>query len=246
MPPGQALLLAGPAAASVRARLVPPVARRMATTASTRMTTVAVSIRYARRGARLCARARWRGIYVTLAANPDDGRETRTAAQEGRRATRRSTSLLLAGHNYWMAAGDIYDLGRFVTAQDSGGAYAQAVAELRRGAKISHWMWFVFPQIAGLGHSPTARHFAISSVAEARAYLAHPVLGPRLTECAGILAGRTGRTADQIFGGIDALKLRSSMTLFRLADPGQEVFGQVLDRYYDGLPDTATERLARG
>ncbi len=119
-----------------------------------------------------------------------------------------------------MAAGDPYDLGRFVTAQDSGGAYARAVAELRRGAKVSHWMWFVFPQIAGLGHSPTARHFAISSVAEARAYLAHPLLGPRLTECAGIVAGRTGRTAEQIFGGIDALKLRSSMTLFRLADPG--------------------------
>jgi len=145
-----------------------------------------------------------------------------------------------------MAAGDPYDLGRFVTAQDSGGVYAQAVAELRRGAKVSHWMWFVFPQIAGLGHSQTARHFAIASVAEARAYLAHPVLGPRLAECAGIVAGLTGRTAEQIFGGIDALKLRSSMTLFRLADPAQEVFGQVLDRYYDCVPDAATERLARG
>jgi uncharacterized protein (DUF1810 family) len=145
-----------------------------------------------------------------------------------------------------MTVDDPYDLGRFVTAQDSGGSYERAVAELRRGAKVSHWMWFVFPQIAGLGHSATARHFAISSIAEARAYLAHPVLGPRLAECTGIVAGLAGRTAEQIFGGIDALKLRSSMTLFRLADPEQEVFGQVLDRYYEGSPDAATEQLARG
>jgi uncharacterized protein (DUF1810 family) len=145
-----------------------------------------------------------------------------------------------------MDVDDPYDLGRFLTAQDSGHGYERAVAELRRGAKVSHWMWFVFPQIAGLGHSATARHFAISSIAEARAYLAHPVLGPRLAECTGIVAGLSGRTAEQIFGGIDALKLRSSMTLFRLADPEQEAFGQVLDRYYDGIPDAATEQLARG
>ena len=145
-----------------------------------------------------------------------------------------------------MPAGDAFDLDRFAAAQDSGGAYARAVAELRQGAKTSHWMWFVFPQVAGLGHSATARRYAISSIAEARAYLAHPVLGPRLSECAGIVAGLTGRSAEQIFGAIDALKLRSSMTLFWLADPQQPVFGQVLDQYYGGRPDPATERLARG
>ena len=251
--PEQRLLLAGPAAASVRARLVPPVARRTATTASARTTTVTVSTRYARRGARLCARARWRGTYVTLAVNADDRRETRTGARVGRYASRRRTGsagvnprrLRPAGDTSDMAAADPYDLDRFVTAQDAGDTYARALAELRQGAKVSHWMWFVFPQIAGLGHSPTARHFAVSSVEEARAYLAHPVLGPRLAECAGVVAGLTGRTAEQIFGGVDAVKLRSSMTLFRIADPGQAVFGQVLDRYYAGLPDAATEQLAR-
>jgi uncharacterized protein (DUF1810 family) len=145
-----------------------------------------------------------------------------------------------------MPGDDAFDLSRFVAAQDSGGVYARAVAELRQGTKTSHWMWFVFPQLAGLGHSATARRYAICSVAEARAYLAHPVLGPRLTECARIVAGLTDRTAEQIFGGIDALKLRSSMTLFRLADPRQPVFGQVLDQHYGGRPDPATEQLARG
>jgi len=141
---------------------------------------------------------------------------------------------------------DPYDLSRFTAAQDAGQTYQQATAELRRGRKTGHWMWFVFPQIAGLGHSATARRYAISSLTEARAYLAHPVLGPRLAECAGIVAGLTGRTAEQIFGGIDALKLRSSMTLFRLADPEQPVFGLVLDQYYGGLADTTTEQLASG
>jgi len=145
-----------------------------------------------------------------------------------------------------MAAGDAYDLERFVTAQDSGGTYEQAVAELRRGTKTSHWMWFVFPQIAGLGSSPAARHYAISSVAEAHAYLAHPVLGPRLADCARIVAGLSGRTAEQIFGGIDAMKLRSSMTLFLLADPQRAVFRRVLEQYFAGAGDPATERLARG
>ncbi len=134
-----------------------------------------------------------------------------------------------------MAADDPFDLSRFVAAQDSGGSYEQAVAQLRRGAKTSHWMWFVFPQIAGLGHSATARRYAISSVAEARAYLAHPVLGARMAECAGIVAGLTGRTAEQVFGGIDAMKLRSSMTLFLLADPDQPAFRQVLDQFYGGV-----------
>lgn len=145
-----------------------------------------------------------------------------------------------------MAAGQAFDLERFAAAQDAGGTYQQAVAELGRGAKTSHWMWFVFPQIAGLGRSPAAQHYAISSVAEARAYLAHPVLGPRLAECAEIVAGLTGRTAEQIFGGIDAVKLRSSMTLFLLADPDQPAFRQVLDQFYGGAMDEATERLAGG
>jgi uncharacterized protein (DUF1810 family) len=150
-----------------------------------------------------------------------------------------------AGDNVGMAAGERFDLERFVAAQDAGGTYEQAVAELRRGAKTSHWMWFVFPQIAGLGHSPAAQRYAIVSVAEARAYLVHPVLGPRLAECARIVAGHSGRTAQQIFGGIDAMKLRSSMTLFLLADPAQPVFRQVLDQHYGGATDEATERLAR-
>jgi uncharacterized protein (DUF1810 family) len=137
---------------------------------------------------------------------------------------------------------DPFDLQRFVAAQDSGGTYERAAAELRAGRKASHWMWFVFPQIAGLGYSPTARTYAITSLAEARAYLAHPVLGPRLAECAAILAGLAGRTAEQIFGEVDALKLRSSMTLFTHADPGQPVFRQVLEQYFDGIPDSATEQ----
>jgi uncharacterized protein (DUF1810 family) len=137
---------------------------------------------------------------------------------------------------------DPFDLQRFVTAQDSGGTYERAAAELRAGRKASHWMWFVFPQIAGLGYSPTARAYAITSLAEARAYLAHPVLGPRLTECAAILTGVTGRTAEQVFGEVDALKLRSSMTLFMHAAPREPVFREVLEQYFDGVPDSATEQ----
>jgi uncharacterized protein (DUF1810 family) len=133
------------------------------------------------------------------------------------------------------------DLERFVKAQDSGGTYHQAVRELRNGRKTSHWMWFIFPQIAGLGQSAMAQAFAISDLAEAQAYLSHPMLGPRLVECAGIVASHRGLTAEQIFGGIDSIKLRSSMTLFAHADPEQPVFRQVIDQYYDG-PDPETER----
>jgi uncharacterized protein (DUF1810 family) len=133
------------------------------------------------------------------------------------------------------------DLERFLKAQDSGGTYHQAVRELRNGRKTSHWMWFIFPQIAGLGRSAMAQAFAISDVAEAQAYLRHPMLGPRLVECAGIVASHRGLTAEQIFGGIDSIKLRSSMTLFAHADPEQPVFRQVIDQYYDG-PDPETER----
>jgi uncharacterized protein (DUF1810 family) len=141
-----------------------------------------------------------------------------------------------------MKAEDPYDLARFVAAQDAGGTYDRAVAELRAGRKATHWMWFVFPQIAGLGYSPAARAYAISSLDEARAYLAHPVLGPRLVECAAILTGVPERTAEQILGGVDALKLCSSMTLFMRAAPGEPAFRQVLDRYFGGVPDPATEQ----
>jgi uncharacterized protein (DUF1810 family) len=142
---------------------------------------------------------------------------------------------------------DPYQLERFVTAQDRGGAYQGAVAELRAGEKISHWMWFVFPQIAGLGRSAMAQQYAITSLEEARAYLTHPVLGERLRECASIVADTEGRSAERIFGAIDALKLRSSMTLFAAAAAeDQNVFRAVLAKYYDGEPDEATaSRLLR-
>ncbi len=138
--------------------------------------------------------------------------------------------------------GDPHQLSRFTDAQDAGGTYDRALAELRAGRKTSHWMWFVFPQIAGLGHSPTARTYAIASRAEAEAYLEHPVLGPRLLECARALTGLTGRTAREILGETDAMKLRSSMTLFARAAPGEPVFAQVLDSYFGGEADPATER----
>jgi uncharacterized protein (DUF1810 family) len=141
-----------------------------------------------------------------------------------------------------MKTDDPYDLQRFVAAQDAGGTYRRATAELRNGRKDSHWMWFIFPQIAGLGYSPASRTYAISSLEEARAYLAHPVLGTRLIECAAILADGPDRTAEQIFGEIDALKLRSSMTLFMHAAADEPVFRQILDRYFAGGPDSATEQ----
>jgi uncharacterized protein (DUF1810 family) len=134
---------------------------------------------------------------------------------------------------------DPYRLERFVAAQDDG-SYRDAVAELRAGRKTSHWMWFIFPQVAGLGRSAVAQHFAISSVDEAQAYLRHPVLGPRLRECAQILAGLDGKSADQILGSVDAMKLRSSMTLFRTATPDEPVFREVLDKYFGGAADQLT------
>jgi uncharacterized protein (DUF1810 family) len=136
-----------------------------------------------------------------------------------------------------------FDLQRFVAAQDQGGTYEAAVAELRAGRKRSHWMWFVFPQIAGLGQTPISRRYAISSLAEAQAYLAHDVLGARLVECARILAALDAPSAEDVFGGIDAIKLRSSMTLFARADPTNPVFGEVLDAYFGGEADPATDRL---
>ncbi|HEX2264998.1 MAG TPA: DUF1810 domain-containing protein [Solirubrobacterales bacterium] len=133
-------------------------------------------------------------------------------------------------------------LQRFVEAQDGGGTYERALAELRAGRKASHWMWFVFPQIAGLGRSEMSRRYAISSPEEARAYLDHPVLGPRLVECARALLEHEGRSATEIMGGIDATKLRSSMTLFAAVAPEEPAFRQILDRYFDGEPDEATTR----
>ena len=138
---------------------------------------------------------------------------------------------------------DPYGLERFVSAQNRADTFATAVHELRAGRKRSHWMWFVFPQIAGLGNSSMSQTYAISSMDVARAYLAHPILGPRLTECARIVAELDGLTAHDVFGGIDAIKLRSSMTLFAYADSANPIFGQVLEAYFGGVPDEATERL---
>lgn len=135
---------------------------------------------------------------------------------------------------------DQYQLSRFVTAQDRGGTYERAVAELRAGRKTSHWMWFVFPQLAGLGRSAMAQQYAISSLAEAQAYLAHPVLGPRLVACAQVTLEAGGLSAEEIFGPVDAMKLRSSMTLFTRAAPGEPVFGAVLGKYFGGTLDEAT------
>ena len=138
---------------------------------------------------------------------------------------------------------DPYRLERFLQAQDSGGTFQRAVAELRAGRKASHWMWFIFPQIAGLGLSAMSQRYAISGLAEARAYLEHPVLGTRLVECTTILAATDGRSAAEILGPVDAVKLRSSMTLFAAAAPDQPAFSAVLSKYFDGTADEAT--LAR-
>jgi uncharacterized protein (DUF1810 family) len=138
------------------------------------------------------------------------------------------------------------ELERFVDAQDRDGIYETAIHELRAGHKRSHWMWFVFPQIAGLGHSSMSKTYAIRTLAEASAYLEHPVLAPRLAECARIVLGLSGRTAQEVFGATDALKLRSSMTLFARAAGEDPLFGQVLARYFDGMPDAATEAILDG
>ena len=133
---------------------------------------------------------------------------------------------------------DRFDLDRFTQAQAT--VFADVQRELRAGQKRSHWMWFVFPQLAGLGHSPTARHYALASRAEAACYLAHPVLGPRLLECTTLVNAVEGRTVHQIFGSPDDLKFQSCITLFGVADPDQTVFRTALDRYFGGKPDRAT------
>lgn len=138
-------------------------------------------------------------------------------------------------------ADDPFDLDRFVRAQQ--GVYDVALDELRRGRKSSHWMWFVFPQLAGLGRSATAVRYAITGVDEARAYLAHPVLGPRLLTAADVAHDAPARSADALLGGIDSVKLRSSMTLFARVATDPQPFVAVLDRWYDGAEDPATLRL---
>jgi len=130
---------------------------------------------------------------------------------------------------------DPHDLNRFVRAQAAN--YDDALAEIRAGAKRSHWMWYVFPQIAGLGQSDMARRYAIGSVAEARAYLAHPVLGARYRECVAALQALLSTSAEAVFGGIDAVKLRSSLTLFAAVDPA---FDAAIGRWFGGVRDPAT------
>ena len=163
------------------------------------------------------------------------------------------------------AAADPCALDRFVEAQNSGGIFERALAEVAAGSKRGHWMWFVYPQIAGLGGSPMAQRYAVSGRAEADAYLRHPVLGPRLQSAARAAATTPGRSAEAVFGAVDAMKLRSSMTLFALvaqdaatgapATPGDpqeqwlaataQAFRDVLERFYGGQPDPATLRLLK-
>lgn len=134
-----------------------------------------------------------------------------------------------------------FDLQRFVDAQDT--VYDTVRAELSAGHKRSHWMWYIFPQLAGLGRSETARHYALSGVEEAQAYLAHPLLGQRLEECCKILTDIEGRTASAIFGYPDDLKLHSSLILFAQAAPDQPLFGACLAKYFNGQRDAATLQL---
>jgi len=134
---------------------------------------------------------------------------------------------------------DPYDLARFVAAQDR--VYSGVIGELRRGRKTGHWIWYIFPQVAGLGFSGMSRRYSIGTLAEARAYLAHPVLGPRLRECVGLVMNIPDATADQVFGSLDAMKFRSCLTLFELAGD-DELFRRALEKYYGGERDEATLR----
>ena len=150
-----------------------------------------------------------------------------------------------------------HDLDRFVDAQEADGTYDHALRELRAGRKRGHWMWFVFPQVAGLGTSATSRRFALETVGAARAFLAHPVLGPRLLDCVDALlelpdgrgedadaGGTPAPSAEDVLGDVDAMKLHSSLTLFAQADPSEERFSRALGRFFDGTLDPATlERL---
>ena len=142
-----------------------------------------------------------------------------------------------------MIAVTTFDLERFILAQDQ--VYSTVVAELRNGEKASHWMWFIFPQIDGLGSSHTARHYAIRSLDEADAYLVHPILGSRLIECTELVNNVEGKSLRQIFGSPDDMKFHSSVTLFSLIDPRHDVFEQALDKYFDGELDERTIAIVR-
>lgn len=133
---------------------------------------------------------------------------------------------------------DRFNLDRFVTAQEA--TYARVVTELTRGLKTSHWMWFIFPQVAGLGSSEMSRRYAIGSMEEAQAYLAHPSLGARYRECVAVLQDLVSTTAEVVFGSVDAAKLRSSLTLFAEAAPGDLLFAAALERWFDGERDERT------
>jgi uncharacterized protein (DUF1810 family) len=139
---------------------------------------------------------------------------------------------------------DPWDLARFLREQV--GMHDAAVRELRAGRKTGHWIWYEFPQLAGLGRSPMSIRYAISGLDEARAYLSHPVLGPRLVECSEALLVHRDRDAVDILGSIDAVKVRSSMTLFHRADPEAPAFSRVLDVFYGGVPDPRTDELLAG
>lgn len=132
-------------------------------------------------------------------------------------------------------------LNRFIDAQEN--VYPQVLRELKKGKKSSHWMWFIFPQIDGLGFSSTAKYYSIKGIEEAKAYIAHPVLGKRLLECSDIVLKTEGRSADDFFGYPDNLKLKSSMTLFNFVNPGNKIFGEVIKKYFSGQPDEQTLSL---
>ena len=138
---------------------------------------------------------------------------------------------------------DPFSLQRFVAAQDRGNAYRYAVTELMNNKKVTHWMWFVFPQIAGLGHSAQAATFAIPDLQEAKAYFEHPLLGTRLMTCTSLVAKMIPGSAQAVFGALDALKLRSSMTLFHLAAVHEPLFQSVIDRHFGGVLDDRTTQL---
>jgi uncharacterized protein (DUF1810 family) len=137
-----------------------------------------------------------------------------------------------------------FDLERFVEAQEP--VYAQVCRELRQGRKQGHWIWFIFPQLKGLGQSYMATHYGVSGADEARAYLAHPILGPRLAECTSLVNGVEGVSVDEIFGYPDTLKFRSSMTLFARVSSGSNVFADALEKYYGGAPDPVTLEMLSG
>ena len=139
---------------------------------------------------------------------------------------------------------DLFDLSRFLVPQEA--VFADVLSELKQGRKTGHWIWYVFPQIKGLGRSETSQYYSISSIAEAAAYLAHPVLGRRLLKCTQLVLEVEGKTAEQIFGTLDAMKFRSSMTLFSAVKNGNEVFQSAIDKYFDGVADDMTIELLSG